>query len=117
MVKMDTNIQLTFLGPWPMLIAICTHYELRGGKTHPWGYFLTYPLHPQWNIRLQQYSATGSLSFAATCVSSQESPISSSSANTVFRHVVFGRPGFLLSGGVRLRTTLGILCVHSRDVS
>ncbi len=39
----------------------------------------------------------------------QESHISCNSAITVFRHVVFGHPGFLLPGGVQLRATLEIL--------
>ena len=37
---------------------------------------------------------------------SPESPISFS---YVFRHFVFGRPGFLLLSGIHLRVTLGIL--------
>ena len=49
------------------------------------------------------------LSFAAARTSPHESPTSCSSAITVFRHVVCGRPGFLLAGGVHLRATLGIL--------
>ena len=49
------------------------------------------------------------MSLAAARASPRESPISCSSAITVFRHVVFGRPGFLLPAGVHLRAALGIL--------
>ena len=49
------------------------------------------------------------LSLAAAYASPDESPISSNSAITVLWDVVFGRPGFLLPGGVHLRATLGIL--------
>ena len=42
------------------------------------------------------------LSFAVAWASPHESPISCSSAITVFRHVVFVHPGFLLPGGVHI---------------
>ena len=47
-----------------------------------------------------------------TFASPHESPISFSCTITVFRHVVFGRPGSLLLGRVHLRATLGI-CLYA----
>ena len=49
------------------------------------------------------------LFLAAAWASPHESHISCSYLITLFRQVVFGRPGFLLPSGVHLRTTLGIL--------
>ena len=69
-------------------------------------YLLTCPFHPHWDIRLRQYSSTGS---CAASASLHENSISSGSAITVFRHVVFGRLGFLLPCDVHLNATLGIL--------
>ena len=48
------------------------------------------------------------LFLAAAWASPHESPISCSSV-TVFCHVVFGRPGFLLPGGLHLTANLGVL--------
>ena len=49
------------------------------------------------------------LSLAAAWPSPHDSPISCSFAITVFCLIVFGRPGFLLPGGVHLKAILGIL--------
>ena len=49
------------------------------------------------------------LFLAAAWASPHESHISCSYLITLFRQVVFGRPGFLLPSGVHLRTTLGVL--------
>ena len=48
-------------------------------------------------------------SFAVVCILPHENPMSSSPAITVFRHIDFGRPSFLLLGGVHLRATFVIL--------
>ena len=76
-------------------------------QCHP-TYLVTYPLHPQWDIRPQQLRHKV-LSFAEVWASPQDSPISFSSAITDCRHVIFGRPRFLFPGGVHLSATLGML--------
>ena len=48
------------------------------------------------------------LSLAEAWVSLHDSPISLSSAITVCRHIIFGRPRFLFPGGVHLSATLGM---------
>ena len=63
----------------------------------------TYPFRLHWDVRLQQQcSSTGS------CLLLQPEP-RPTRARYLFRHAVFGSPGFLLPGGVHLRATLGIL--------
>ena len=56
---------------------------------------LTFPLRPQWDIRPQQSLSTRSCPWLRPEPHPHDSPISLSSAITVCRHVIFGRPRFL----------------------
>lgn len=69
--------------------------------------YLLDPLHvcPLWDIKQQQSSLHLALFCTACFASPHVSFTSLSSAMTVW---LFGRPGFLLPGGVWCRTTLGI---------